>query len=184
MWPVSIWSNTKIFIIIILIIIVIVIFCIGMTLPYTHPTQMAISEICGPIKPLRCKPDCSFRLMLMLMLMLLLMMMMLMMVMVMVMTKINDTSYQVDGELVYLAARLALFRMMTMSAFIITDVYAHDNDGDLVEIMTMLTTMMMTMKMMTMMSVIIMMMMMMTMSADLGIPHCQPANCFGHQLHQ
>ena len=147
-----------------------------MTLPYTHPTQMAISEICGPIKPLRCKPDCSFRLMLMLML--LLMMMMLMMVMVMVMTKINDTSYQVDGELVYLAARLALFRMMTMSAFIITDVYAHDNDGDLVEIMMMLTTMM------TMMSMIIMMMMMMTMSADLGIPHCQPANCFGHQLHQ
>ena len=137
-----------------------------MTLPYTHPTQMAISEICGPIKPLRCKPDCSFRLMLMLMLMLLLMMMMLMMVMVMVMTKINDTSYQVDGELVYLAARLALFRMMTMSAFIITDVYAHDNDGDLVEIMMMLMTMMMTM------------------SADLGIPHCQPANCFGHQLHQ
>ena len=116
MWPVSIWSNTKIFIIIILIIIVIVIFCIGMTLPYTHPTQMAISEICGPIKPLRCKPDCSFRLMLMLMLMLLLMMMMLMMGMVMVMTKINDTSYQVDGELVYLAAHLALFRMMTMGA--------------------------------------------------------------------
>ena len=100
------------------------------------------------------------------MLMLLLMMMMLMMGMVMVMTKINDTSYQVDGELVYLAARLALFRMMTMSAFIITDVYAHDNDVDLVEIMMMLMTMMMTM------------------SADLGIPHCQPANCFGHQLHQ
>ena len=31
-----------------------------MTLPYTPPTQMAISEICRPIKPLRCTPDCSF----------------------------------------------------------------------------------------------------------------------------